>query len=88
MNLDETSFLYNESELSITRGNNKPSHNKNFSDSRFSIRVLRVGSAARFNGPVIFLERGTKVKQKMRGKNLVTKYISPEGYCVIPNKAS
>ena len=55
LNLDETCFLYNEGELKIIGDNDKPCHDKNCSDPRFSITVLRVGSAAGVNGPVIFL---------------------------------
>ena len=40
------------------------------------------------NGPVIFLEKGTKVQPRLRGNNLVTKYGLPEGSCVIPNKTA
>ena len=69
-------------------GNDKPCHDKNCSDSRFSITVLRVGSAAGVNGPVIFLAKGTKVHPRLRGNNLVTKYGLPEGSCVIPNKSA
>ena len=52
------------------------------------ITVLRVGSAAGVNGPVIFLAKGTKVNPMLRGNTLVTKYGFPEGSCVIPNKAA
>ena len=69
-------------------GNDKPRHDKNCSDSRFSITVLRVGSAAGVNGPVIFLAKGTKVHPRLIGNKLLTKYGFPEGYCVIKNKAS
>ena len=86
--MDETYFLCNEGELNIIGDNNKPRHEKNCSDSRFSIKVLRVGSAAGVNGPVIFLEKGTTVHPRLRGNNLVTKYGFPEGSCVIPNKAA
>ena len=55
LNMDETCFLCNEGELRNIGDKNKPYHNKHFSDSRFSITVLRVGSAASLNGPVIFL---------------------------------
>ena len=72
LDLDETSFLCNEGELRVVGGNNKPRHDKNCSDSSFSITVLRVGSEAGVNGPVIFLEKGTKVYQRLRGKILVT----------------
>ena len=40
------------------------------------------------NGPVIFLAKGTKVHPRLRCNNLVTKYVFPEGSCVIPNKAA
>ena len=39
------------------------------------------------NGPVIFMSKGEKVHTRLRGNNLVTKYILPEESCVIPNKA-
>ena len=88
LNLDETCFLCNEGKLKIIGDNDKPCHNKNCSDSRFSIAVLRVGSAAGLNGPVIFLSKGTKLHPRLRGNNLVTKYGLPEGSFVIPNKAA
>ena len=86
LNLDETCFLCNEGELKIIGDNNKPPHDKNCSDSRFSIIVLRVGSVAGVNGPVIFLAKGTKVHPRIIGKNLVDKYGFPEVYCVLSNK--
>ena len=54
----------------------------------FQITVLRVGSAAGVNVPVIFLIKGTKGYPRLSGNNLVTKYVFPEGSCVIPNKAA
>ena len=77
LNLDETCFLCYEGELKIIGDNNKPRHEKNCSDSRFSITVLRVGSEAGVNGPVIFLAKVTKVHPRLRGNNLVTKYVLP-----------
>ena len=88
LNFDETSFLCNEGELRIIDSNDKPRHDKNCSDSKFSITSLRVGSEAGVNGPVIFLSKGTKVHQRLRGNNFVTKYGFPEGYGLIPNKSS
>ena len=88
LNLDETCFLCNVGELEIIGDNDKPRHDKNCSDSRFYITVLRVESASGVNGPVIFLAKGTKVHPRLRGNNLVTKYGQPEGSCVIPNKAA
>ena len=87
-NLNETCFLCNEGELRIIGDNNKSRHNKNCSDSRFSITVLLVGSAAGVNDPLIFLAKGTKVQPRLRGNNLVTKYGSPEGSFLIPNKSA
>ena len=55
LNMDETCFFCNEGELRNIGDNDKPRHDKNYSDSRFSITVLRVVIAASVNGPVIFL---------------------------------
>ena len=84
--LDGTRFLCNYGELKVVGIKDKPRHDKNCSDSRFSITVLRVGIAAGVNGPVIFLDNGTKVHPRLKGTNLVTRYGFPEGYCLIPNK--
>ena len=54
----------------------------------FSIKVLWDGSAAGLNGTVIFMAKGPKVHPRPRGNNLVTKYVFPEGSCVIPKKAA
>ena len=40
------------------------------------------------NNPMIFLKKGENVHPRLRGNNLVNKYIFPEIYCVIPNKAA
>ena len=86
--MDETCFFCNEGELKIISNNDKPRHDKNCSNSRFSITVLRFGSAAGVNGPVIFMANGTRVHHRLRGNNLVTKYGLPEGSCAITNKAA
>ena len=88
LDLDETSFLFNEGKLRIIGSKNKPCHEKNCSDLRFSIRVLRVRSAVGVNGPVISVAKGENVHQRLRDNNLVKKYGFPEGYCVIPNKSA
>ena len=88
LNSDETCFLCNEGELKIIGNNDKPCHDKNCRDSRFSITFLQVRSAACVNGPVIFLVKVERVHPRLRGNNLVTKYGLPEGSCVIPNKAA
>ena len=77
LNLDETCFLCNEGELNIIGDNDKPHHDNNCSDLRFSITVLWVGSAAGVNVPVIFLAKGKKMHPRLRGNNLVTKYVLP-----------
>ena len=50
--------------------------------------LLRIWSAAGVNGPVIFLEKGTKAHPKIRGNSLVTRYQLPEVSYVILNKAA
>ena len=40
------------------------------------------------NVPVIFLAKVEKVHPRLRGNNLVNKYVLPEGSCVITNKAA
>ena len=88
LNLDETSFLFNEGELKVLGRKYKPRHEKNCSGSRFSITVLRVGSASGVNGPVIVLAKGTNMHHRLGGINLVTKYGLPVVSCVIPKKVS
>ena len=60
---------------------------KNCIESRFSITVLRVGSAAGVNVPVIFMAEGTKLHPRLKATNLVTRYGFPEGSYAITNKA-
>ena len=40
------------------------------------------------NGLVVFMENRTRVHTRLRGNNLVTKYVFPEGHYVIPKKSS
>ena len=56
----ETSFLCYEVELKVLGRKDKPRHDKNYSDLRFSTTVLWVGGAAGVNGPVTFLKKGEK----------------------------
>ena len=88
LNLDETSFLFNEVDLRFIGSNDKPRQYKNCSDWRFLITVLRVGSAAGVNVPVIFLTKGKNLHPRLRGNNLMTKYVFPEGFFDIPNKSA
>ena len=83
MNLYETCFFCNEGELRIIGDNDKTHHDKNCSDSRFSITVLWIRIAVGVNGPVLFLEKWKKVHPRMIGNNLVNIYEFPEGYRVI-----
>ena len=87
VNLDDTYFLCNDGKLRIIGGNDKPRHKINCSGSRFSITILRIGSEVGVNDTLIFIAMVTKVHPSLRGNNLVTKYILPEGSCVIPNRA-
>ena len=75
-------------ELKVLGSKDKPLHDKNCSDSSILITVLWVGSAACVNSPKIFLAKWTKVHPRLKGNNLVTRYILPEGFCVIPNKVA
>ena len=54
---------------------------------RDKVEVAREVISAGVNGTLIFLAKGKKVQQRLRGKNLVTKYGLPEVCCMIPNKA-
>ena len=58
--MDETCFLCNGGDLKVLGSKDNPTNKKNCSDARFSITVLRVGSAAGVNGPVTFPEKGKK----------------------------
>ena len=75
MSLDETFFLFNEGELKVLGITDKPRHDLFFSDSWFSIAVLRVKSAASVNGTVIFLAKGTNVQPSPRVTNFGTRYV-------------
>ena len=88
LNLDKTSLLCNEVELKVVGSKDKPHHVRNCGESRFSIAVLWVGSAAGVNGPVIFLLKGGNMHSKLRVNKLVTRNGFTEGSCVIPNKSS
>ena len=75
LNFDETCFLCNEGDLKVLGSKDKPRHDKKCSESRFSITVLQVGSAAGVNGAVIFLAKGAKVHPRLIGTNLVNIYL-------------
>ena len=73
-------LLCNEVELKIIGIKDKPRHEKNYSESSFTIIFIWFGSAVCVFGPVIFLEKGTKVHPRIRGNNLVTRYVFSEGH--------
>ena len=85
--MDETSLLCNEVELKVLGRKDKPRQDQNCSNSRFSIKLLRVGSAAGVNVPMVFLTKGTNVHPRLRVTNLVTRYGFPEGSFIIPNRS-
>ena len=53
------------------------------SDARFSITLLRVGSAAGVDGPLIILTKGESLEFRLLS-NIVKNYGCPPGSCVIP----
>jgi hypothetical protein len=55
VNLDESCFMANEGVLCVIGSAAQKKHKKNTSDSRQSITIFRVGSAAGVEGPRIFL---------------------------------
>ena len=46
-------------------------HDQNCSNSRFSIKALRIGSAVGVTGPVVFLEKGDLVHPRLGSTTLV-----------------
>ena len=69
-------------------GNSKPHHEEKCSESKNLFTVLWVGIAEGVNFPVIFLTKDTKVHQRLRDNNFVTKNGLPKGSCVITNKSA
>ena len=90
LNLDETCFLCNDGELRILGDGEKPRHDKNTSDTRLSITVLRVGSAGGIKGPVFFIAKGTETtaNRVFTDKLLVEKYEMPIGSTVLFNDSA
>ena len=74
--------------LSIIGDAEKKRHDKNVSDSRASITVVRCGRAAGEKGPIIFLLKGTNSERNriFTKKRLAEKYNLPEGSCVLMNE--
>ena len=85
LNIDETCFMCSEGSLKIIGDAERKRHDKNVSDQRMSITVLRCGSAAGTHGPVIFVMSGNKVPRTFSGNRLHKIYGLPEGSCVLVN---
>ena len=66
LNVDEACFMVSNGKLKIVAGRGKKRHDKNVSDDRTSITVVRCGNAAGNNGPVIFLLKGGDAVRKSR----------------------
>ena len=89
LNLDESCFMCSDGELKIMGDAERQKHDKNTSDSRTSITVLRVGAAGGEKGPVVFVVKGKgKVKSMFSDARLVKHYGLPEGSTVIMNDSA
>ena len=78
LNLDETSFLWNEVKLNVIWNDERTHDEKYCSDLRFSITALWIWIAVGVNRPVILLVNWNLVHPRFGGSNLVTCYIFPE----------
>ena len=88
LNLDESCFMCNDGILKIIGAADKRHHDKNTSDSRVSITVVRCGNAAGANGPVVFLTTGQKVNRTFSNYRLHKIYGLPEGSTVLCNNSA
>ena len=61
VNLDKSCFMGSEGVLHVIGSAARKKHGKNTSDSRQSITIVRVGSAAGVEGPFIFLAKKSGV---------------------------
>ncbi len=61
VNLDESCFMGSEGVLHVIGSAARRKHEKNTSDSRQRITIVRVGSAAGVEGPRIFLAKGVEL---------------------------
>lgn len=82
LNLDETCIRCDDGNLRVLGASDKRITSKCNSDSKFSITILRVGSAAGVDGPIIFLVEGKKIDSDVL-KDLPKKFGCPIGSCVI-----
>ena len=58
LKFDENPLLFDGGEIKVIVRKDKPHHDKNYSDSRFSINILWFGSAEDVNVPVIIMATG------------------------------
>ena len=86
LNLDESCFVCNDGILKIIGDGDKRHHDKNMSDSRVSITIVRCGSAAGTNGPVVFIANGKSVNRTFSQYRLRKLYGLPEGSIVLCNE--
>ena len=80
INLDETCFVASKVTLLVIGSAAKQKHEKNTSDSRQSVTVVRLGLAAGVEGPRIYLAKGKDLKiESMYDKNFVRVHKAPVG---------
>ena len=81
VNLDESRFMGSEGVLRVIGSATRKKHEKNTSDSRQSITIVRVGSAAGVvEGPHIFLAKGVELTtESMLKKNFARIHKAPIG---------
>ncbi len=85
LNLDETNFMASEGTLRVVGSSKKKKQEKNSSDSRDSITIVRIGSAAGTEGPRIFLAKGKSLKThpSLTPDKFTKNYKSPPGSHVV-----
>ena len=83
LNLDKTCIRCEDGELRVLGAKDRKVTSVRNSDSKFSITILRVGSTAGVDGPIIFLVEGKSIKSNCL-KDLPRFFNYPHGSCVIP----
>ena len=87
LNFDETCIVASDGNVSVLSGKESKTTSRIMSDSRLSITILRVGSAAGCDGPLIFLVEGKSVQYNAL-KDIVRNFGCPPGSCVIPTPSA
>lgn len=82
LNLDESCMMASDGTIKVIANVKKRKTEKNNADSRASITVVRVGSAAGVGGPRIFLAAGQKLESDSL-KDLPNNHDAPPGSCVV-----